>query len=91
MSFKSSEHRKIKSSNGLFPSSLLNNKQKNNQLSFSNAFKNNNQKQKLQNFIDKLRYISINKVVLFGRDEFKRLIISQNRKNDVTELVHYSR
>ena len=50
MSFKSSEHRKIKSSNGLFPSSLLNNKQKNNQLSFSNAFKNNNQKQKLQNF-----------------------------------------
>ena len=48
-------------------------------------------KQKLQNFIDKLRYISINKVVLFGRDEFKRLIISQNRKNDVTELVHYSR
>ena len=48
-------------------------------------------KQKLQNFIDKLRYISINKVVLFGRDEFKRLVISQNRKNDVTELVHYSR
>ena len=48
-------------------------------------------KQKPKKLIDKLRYISINKVVLFGRDEFKRLVISQNRKNDVTELVHYSR
>ena len=47
---KQLEQKKTKNSNGLFPSSFLNNKQKNNQISFSNAFKGNNPKQKLQNF-----------------------------------------
>ena len=50
MSFKTSDQRKSKNPNGLFPSSLLNNKQKSNQLSFTNALKNNTQKQKFQNF-----------------------------------------
>ena len=49
------------------------------------------EEQKPKSLIDGLRYVPISKVVLFGRDEFKRLIVSQNRKNDVTELVHYSR
>ena len=50
MSNKISDQRKAKSTNGLFPNSLLNNKQKTNQLSFSNALKNSTQKQKFQNF-----------------------------------------
>ena len=49
------------------------------------------EEQKPKSLIDGLRYVPISKVVLFGRDEFKRLIISQNSKNDVAELVHYSR
>ena len=49
MSFKGQDQRKTKNINGLYPNSLLNNKQKPNQLSFMNALRNNNQKQKLQN------------------------------------------
>ena len=49
MSFKGQDQRKAKNLNGLYPNSLLNNKQKPNQLSFMNALRNNNQKQKLQN------------------------------------------
>ena len=50
MSFKASDQRKNKNfNNNMYPNSLLNNHPKNSKLSFTNALKNNTQKQKYPN------------------------------------------